>query len=123
MDTEFDSLMADVLDEVATTFGGSATYTPLSGDGPLSLTDVTFVEVDPDTAADRDGSSVVRRGVATVAAADVAAPVRGDMITLDATVWTVITAKPLATVRWQLMLTRSEPVERARDSYRSARRS
>lgn len=114
-------LISDAADTIADTFGESATYTAIAG-GTTALSGVTFAEMRkgvktmPAVQQDRDGESVQRDAMATIDVASIAAPARGDSLTVGDQTWTVSTATPVAGgTRWQLKLTRSDSSYRARE--------
>jgi len=71
-------------------FGVAATYTPAGGPAVA----VTVQHLQPLVAADLGGADVmVRRRSVLLQAVEVATPVRGDTVTIDAAVYTVVNAE------------------------------
>ena len=107
---------------VAAAMGETVTHTA-ADDTETGIDDATFSEAAADIADVRDGLATVRRATCTIAAADVAAPARGDTITRGAETWTV-EHKPLAVGGgdyWELALKAAAPIEKTRQGHRLAR--
>lgn len=119
--SDFDTLMADVGDAIADTFGESLTYTPLTG-SPVSLTGCTFVEKIPRTAPATDGTVRSRTATATIDATELAAPAVHATITRNGEAWGIENVLPACGgTRWELRLIRPEPVEKSGERFRLAR--
>jgi len=117
-------IMSAAAATVATVFGQAVTHTAADGTA-TAIAAATFAADPPATEEVRDGRATVRRATCTIPAASVAAPVRGETITVaaDSSVWTIVTA-PAAVGGgdyWQLDLKRTEHAERTREGHRIPR--
>lgn len=115
-------IMSAQCETIATAMGEAVTHTDADG-ADTSITAATFSEDPPELAGATDGKATIRRATCTIAAADVAAPARGETITRGSTIWT-IEAEPLSVGGgdyWQLALKRTDTAEKSRQDYRIAR--
>jgi len=115
-ETEF---AATALPDILSTFGVAVTYTPAGGEA-VAVAKAVWEEDPPETVTAEDGSTRIRRARVVIAMTDVAAPVRGATLTVDAEDWSVLSVAPQAGAH-TLDVQRVELVERSREDLRARR--
>ena len=107
--------------KIAAVYGETLTHTDVDG-VETAIADGRFIETTPEPKPDDDGEVLERTATATIEAADVAQPAPGETITRGSETWTIDTVAPVyGDLAWELALTRSEPVEKARRTFRLRR--
>jgi len=99
--------------------GVAMTFTAASDGATTAIAAALFSETPPEVRQRRDGQDQARAATCILAAADVAAPARGDSLTVRTEAWSIVDLRPVgAGEYWRLTLRHVDVLDRTRQGFR-----